>query len=136
MKFSRKRRARYVPIAAARAASLGIFFDSGDWDQIWLLLADQVEPTHVYAIVDLASKLVKFGRSVRPAQRLRTLQTGCGNALGLWGFCQECSGFNEASVHAELGDHRANGEWFHLNLTTQAMIDKIRGRANALNNSR
>lgn len=127
----RKRRSRYIGVAAGIAKRLGLAFDSTDWPAIWELIEAHGEPTYVYAIVDSEAGLVKFGRSVNPGQRLSSLQTANGNRLKLWAFCKEQGELTEKSIHVALHQHRVGGEWFKLCVATGDTIDKIRSTARA-----
>jgi len=122
----RKRRSRYIGVARDIAQTQGIPFDATDWDLIWSLIEKHGEPSYVYAIVDKEASLVKFGRSVNPGQRLKSLQTANGKKLQLWAFCKESGDITEKALHQELSACRMGGEWFKLNVVTGRMIDRMR----------
>lgn len=111
------------------AKAKGIKFDPSDWVQIWSILdSNKIETgniSYLYAIIDLKNRLVKFGKSVFPSGRLKSLKTGNGNKLVLAAFCSEAK-LSEKQVHQKLSALRVDGEWFELNETTQFVIDDIR----------
>lgn len=128
----KKRRERYRIQAERIAAKNRIQIDLNDWEQIWDLLSryrKEIEPQFLYAIVNWNSRMVKFGRSVNPGQRLKALQTAHGSGLSLFGYCPHESPFTEREIHERLAAHRLHGEWFNLNAETQAVIQELRTQA-------
>ena len=128
----RRRRRRYLIAASNLSTREKIEIDLNDWEQIWRLLdqfGEPVQPRFLYAIVDSGVGLVKIGKSVRPARRMKELRTGNGSELKLWAFCRHESPFTEREAHADLAMHRVSGEWFKLNAETTAYIQTMRKRA-------
>jgi hypothetical protein len=117
------------------APTLGIKLNPDNWEEIWALLdkhREQKKADFLYAIVNWNSRMVKFGRSVNPGQRLKALQTSHGSGLVLFGYCPHESPFTEREVHERLAAHRLRGEWFDLNADTQAVIQQVRTQAGVL----
>ena len=122
----RRKRQRYRQAARELATKFGLEFKD-DWETVWDILDKYEEPTYVYAIVDKQSRLVKFGRSRAPGQRLRALQTANGKALELWAYCEEQGDeLREAWIHGELYHSRVHGEWFRLDEPAHRWITRIR----------
>jgi|TARA_R110002153_G_scaffold37013_1_gene108998 hypothetical protein len=67
---------------------------------------------YLYCISD--GSLCKFGFSIDPARRLKTLQTGNANKLKLIHTVQVDEGVTklERKLHKEYANLRVHGEWF------------------------
>lgn len=111
------------------ASRLRIELDPENWEQIWALLDKHGEPDYLYAIVDSASSLVKFGKSKNPGARLKTLKIGNGSNLKIFAYCENKSPLTEKEIHRRLSDERISGEWFRLCDKSQAVINEMRKSA-------
>lgn len=123
-----KKRQRYKKSADEIADRLGIPKPE-TWEEVWRILNENEETTYVYAIVNQEARKVKFGKSVSPGARLRSLQTASGHELKLVCYCKETHDLNEELLHLECGHDRVIGEWFRLTDRTRYWIDQIKERA-------
>lgn len=71
------------------------------------------EATRVYLIRNPSSGLTKIGLSATPEQRLKVLQTACGETLRLLGSVAGDLQL-ERSLHQRYESRRQQGEWFGL----------------------
>ena len=108
----------------ARSNSLPVPADD-DWESVWKILDTHEMPSFLYAIADNRNRLVKFGKSLNPAARLKQIKTGNALQLHLCGYCEEKSPLTEAEVHKAVSHHRVSGEWFRLNDETESIIKLI-----------
>lgn len=65
--------------------------------------------SQIYFISD--GRAIKIGRSARPGQRLRELETGNPFPINIIA-CIEGSAPQERSIHIQLAKYRIRGEWF------------------------
>lgn len=121
----RKKRQRYMQAAIEIAKEKGLAMPYNDWDAAWAILDEYGRKEFLYAIADRKNRLVKFGKSVNPSWRLKTLKTGNGMDLLLCGYCPNQGELSEPAVHKALAEHRVAGEWFRLNEATEAVIARI-----------
>ena len=126
----RKKRQKYR-IEAMRIAARLQQQPPSDWDGIWALLDEHREKgqEQLYAIVNWDEQMVKFGKSLKPGMRLKTIQTSHGTRLKLFAFCRHEPPFTEREVHAKLKHIRLRGEWFELNDESRELITKMREHA-------
>lgn len=82
---------------------------------------DSMIAEYVYAIT-AETYAVKFGRSVRPRDRLSSLQTSCPLRLKVLGVVPGGCGL-EGRIHGFLRQHRIRGEWFRINRATLPFIE-------------
>lgn len=100
--------------------------DPNDWEAIWELLDEYVEPRYLYAILDKDSNLVKFGSSFSPGSRLKGIRTGNANRLVLLAFCLHTTPFTEREIHKKLSPLRISGEWFRFNTAAKLVVEQMR----------
>jgi hypothetical protein len=86
-----------------------VFLDEVEFKRV--VIDDDSYTQHTYIIKNTANGLFKIGKSKTPKQRIRTLETSCGNKM------EVCCIFNkdiELQLHREFSNCRTMGEWFAL----------------------
>ncbi len=68
----------------------------------------------VYAIEGAGTGLIKLGRAIDPAKRLRELQVGSPVQLRLLASAPETLRRTESALHRTFASSRSHGEWFRL----------------------
>jgi hypothetical protein len=72
------------------------------------------KPTNIYFVRAGLSGLIKIGKAVDVARRLKTLRTGSSEPLELLGSTPDTSGgLLERAIHRDFAADRARGEWFN-----------------------
>lgn len=85
-------------------------------------------PGYVYFVYSPATNSVKIGSTTNPMQRLKGLQTGCGDTLiPLHYLAAEDAYETEHEFHKVCKPFRRQGEWFHLTGVLHALIMELKG---------
>lgn len=79
------------------------------------------KPDNLYLIHDIDCNLLKIGRSKNPQQRLKQIQTSCGNKLKLLCIIKGF-GYMEEELHTKFSNLHKNGEWFYFD---KCIIDEF-----------
>lgn len=85
-------------------------------------------PGYVYFVYSPATNSVKIGSTINPVQRLKGLQTGCGDTLiPLHYLAAEDAYKTEHEFHRVCKPFHRQGEWFHLTGVLHALIMELKG---------
>lgn len=101
-----------------------------DWKSIsnTLTVQQEVKQTHTYIVYSKNKDMVKIGRSINPATRIRCLETQLGESLKI--ICVKATRPDlEQLLHSRFQSYRGMGEWFKLNQT------QIQDAINCINNN-
>jgi hypothetical protein len=82
--------------------------------------------TYLYMMRDERNGLTKIGRSVRPSERERTLQSEVPSVSLIWSV--ESLVHEEKELHRLYKDSRVRGEWFDLNESDVDYIKSLNWR--------
>lgn len=87
-------------------------------------------PGYVYFVYSPATKSVKIGSTTNPVQRLKGLQTGCGDTLVPLHYIVADDAYEtEHEFHRVCRPDHRQGEWFHLTGVLHALIMDLKGSA-------
>ena len=71
--------------------------------------ATDTNKTKTYVVQNSTSGLIKIGRSCRPEERIKSLETGAGQKLEVMAIID---GDHESELHSRFKELRVFGEWF------------------------